>query len=227
MNSGNPALHRRIVTPQQRYRMPSGAKQLILVRHGSTDLENAERIVLDGLDISNPVLLPEGHEQAQAVARRLSAEPVSAIFVTPLHRTHQTAEPLAALTGLGLTVIPELREVHMGDWEHGFHVHATSGNELLGRMFAEETWDVVPNAEPMAAVSARVRAGIQRVAEILAPDSSGVIFAHGGTIAEICRQAARSSPFAFFGPDNTSISRIIVHGDGHWTLRCFNDVAHL
>ncbi|MCK9554162.1 histidine phosphatase family protein [Aquamicrobium sp.] len=227
MTVDNTALHCRLITPQERYRLPAGAKQLILVRHGSTDLASGGAMEFEGLTLSNPLLLPVGHEQARAVAARLSAEAISALFVTPLQRTHQTAAPFAALSGLVPTVIPELREIYLGDWEHSFHLHAAAGSDLLARMLAEESFEVLPNAETMAAIATRIRTGIERVATLTEPDSSAVIFTHGGTIAEICRQAAHSRPFAFLGPENTSISRIVILDDGRWTLRGFNDVAHL
>ena len=48
-----------------------------------------------------------------------------------------------------------------------------------------------------------------------------------GPIGEACRRATGSRPFAFVHSDNGSLTRIVVHADGHWTLRTFNDVAHL
>lgn len=221
------AFKHRAGTPQERYRMPPGAKELILVRHGSTDLANAGRLSLGGLEVSNPLLLPAGREQAKAVARRLGNLNLSAIFITPLHRTGETAMPLVELTGLEPIVIEELREVYMGDWEHDYHIKAAEGGDIVARMFAEETFDVVPNAEKMAAVSARVKIGIEKIVTLTRPDTSAVVVSHGGTIAEICRQATHSRPFAFFGPENTSISRLVIHSDGHWSLRSFNDVSHL
>jgi probable phosphoglycerate mutase len=171
--------------------------------------------------------LPVGHAQAEAVAKRLSREPISRIFVTSLRRTHQTAAKLADLVRIDPIVVPELREAHMGDWEHEFYVRAAADNSLLKKMLSEETWDVIPNAERMQAFSARVRAGVERVLAILEEGATAVAFVHGGTIGEICRQATQSRAFAFFAPENTSISRLVVHRDGQWTLRSFNDVSHL
>ena len=72
-----------------------------------------------------------------------------------------------------------------------------------------------------------VRVGVRKIIDVLDPGTSGVAFVHGGTIGELCRQATGSRPFAFFAPENTSISRLVVQGDGRWSLRSFNDVAHL
>ena len=49
---------------------------------------------------------------------------------------------------------------------------------------------------------------------------------HGAAIGEILAQAAASAPFAFVGPDNASISRIVVTPDS-WIVRGYNDTSHL
>jgi probable phosphoglycerate mutase len=52
-------------------------------------------------------------------------------------------------------------------------------------------------------------------------------FVHGGVIAELCRQATGSRPFAFLHADNASITRLVALADGRRLLRSFNDTAHL
>jgi len=94
-------------------------------------------------------------------------------------------------------------------------------------MLAEESRDVIPNAERMDMFAARFRIGVCKIIGVLAPGTADVAFIHGGTIGELCRQATGSRPFAFFAPENTSISRLLVQSDFRWSLRSFNDVAHL
>jgi 2,3-bisphosphoglycerate-dependent phosphoglycerate mutase len=213
--------------PQQRYAMPEGAKEVIVVRHGSTDLENAGMITINGRPTSNPVLLPEGEKQAEAVCRRLARENISRIFITNLQRTRQTAERLINATGIEPYVIDDLREVHMGDWEQDFHIKSAENDDIIAEMFTRETWDVIPNAEPATALAVRVKRGMDTLVSWMEPNTTAALFTHGGVIAELCHQATGSRRFAFMAPENTSISRIVVHADGHWTLRSFNDVAHL
>ena len=45
-------------------------------------------------------------------------------------------------------------------------------------------------------------------------------------IGEILAQAARSTPFAFGGADNASISHVVVTSQ-RWIIRRFNDTTHL
>jgi probable phosphoglycerate mutase len=214
--------------PQRRFAPPPGATELILVRHGASAaaVPGKPFDLLDGH--ADPPLAPEGEEQAVAVARRLDGESLDALFVTPLQRTQQTAAPLAAATGLDPQVVPELREVLLGDWEGGaLRIRAAEGDPLFWKVLEEERWDVIPNAEPADQFAGRVRRGVEAMVAATGPDAIAAAVLHGGVIGEICRQATRSRPFAFVHTDNCSISRLVVLPGGRELLRSFNDTAHL
>ncbi len=214
--------------PQRPFVPPPDATVVLLVRHGaSATLSPGETFdIIDGH--SDPPLAPTGREQARAVCARLGAEAPDALFVTPLRRTAETAGPLAASTGLEPVVVPDLREVHLGEWEGGeYRIRAANRDPLVRRMFREERWDLIPGAEPMDALAERVRAGIERILAALGPGRTGAAFLHAGIIGEVCRQATGGRPFAFVHADNASISRLIVFPNGRWMLHSFNDTAHL
>lgn len=227
MSSDKHTLEHVLHGSQHRFQLPPGARQVILVRHGSAGGDIVPLVRVGDITIADPPLTPAGHEQAQLLCERLRHEPVTHLFVTPLQRTHQTAAPLAAATGLRPIVIDELHEVHMGDWETTFQERVAARDPLIQRMLEQETYEVIPNAERAADVAARVRVGIAKIIEHLEPGHAAVAVCHGGIVGDICRQATDSRPFAFFGPENASISRLVVHADGRWQLRSFNDVAHL
>jgi probable phosphoglycerate mutase len=213
---------------QRAFSLPGDATEVILVRHGaSAPIRPGDRFPLtDGH--GDPPLAPEGEAQAGAAAERLAAERPAALFVTGLRRTHQTAAPLAARLGAEPAVVPELNEVRLGDWEGGeFRIRMAEGDPLAMRILEEERWDVIPNAEPMDAFAARVRRGVERIVEATGPGAVAAAFVHGGVIGELARQATGARPFAFVHADNTSLSRLVVFGDGRWLLRSFNDTAHL
>ena len=214
--------------PQRGFAAPPGATEILLVRHGASAPAFPDRPFPIVGGQSDPELAPDGRLQAEALAERLGAEPISALFVTPLRRTAETAAPLAARLELAPIVIPELAEVRLGDWEGGeWRIRAANGDPLVARVFAEERWDVIPNAEPAADFARRVRSGIERVVEQSGPDVLVAAVAHAAVITELCHQATQSRPFAFVTVDNASITRLIVLPDGRWLLRGFNDVAHL
>jgi 2,3-bisphosphoglycerate-dependent phosphoglycerate mutase len=176
----------------------------------------------------DPPLSEAGERQAEAVAARLAAEPLAALFVTPLQRTAQTAAPLAGRTGLEPQAIEELCEVCLGEWEGGeFRIRMANGDPLAMRLAAEERWDLIPGAESPQALEARVRAGIEAVVARTGPGRVAAAFVHGGVIGEVCRQATGSRPFAFIHADNGSITRLVVLDGGRWLVRSFNDTAHL
>jgi 2,3-bisphosphoglycerate-dependent phosphoglycerate mutase len=213
---------------QRQFALPPGATEVILVRHGASApaVPGEPFPLLDGH--GDPPLAPEGVTQAEAVAVRLAREDLRAIFVTPLQRTHASAAPLSARTGLPPAVVPDLVEVSLGEWEGGeFRIRMAEGDPIAIQAVAEERWEVIPGAETMDALAQRVRVGIQAVVALAGPDTRVAAIVHGGVIGEICRQATGSRPFAFVHADNASITRIVQFPTGHRLLRNFNDTAHL
>jgi probable phosphoglycerate mutase len=215
--------------PQRGFVLPPDATEVILARHGaSAPAVPGVSFPSDAYGHGDPPLAPEGERQAEALADRLAGEPLAGLFVTSLQRTAQTAAPLAERLGLEPVVVPELREVHLGEWEGGeWRIRAATGDPLALRVLAEERWDLVPGGESAASLAERVRAGVKRVVATVGPGAVAAAVVHGGVIGEICRQATGSRPFAFVHSDNASITRLVVFGDGRWLLRSFNDTAHL
>jgi probable phosphoglycerate mutase len=214
--------------PQRAWTLPESATEVLLVRHGASQaaVEGEPFEMLEGH--GNPPLAPEGELQAQAVAHRLAADPPDTLFITNLQRTAQTAAPFVHLTGMKPTVIAELAEVSLGEWEGGeMRVRAAKGDPIMAQVFEEQRWDAIPGAETMDAFAARVRTGFLHVVEQTGAGRTAAAIVHGGVIGELCRQATASPALAFVHAENTSISRIVVFADGRWLLRSFNDTAHL
>ncbi|HEY3021296.1 MAG TPA: histidine phosphatase family protein [Solirubrobacteraceae bacterium] len=211
---------------QLRYAAPPGAATLLLVRHGESApfREDEPPPLLGGA--SDPELDPVGVEQADRVAARLGSEEIAAIYVTPLRRTAQTAAPLASRLGLEPRVEPDLREVFLGEWEGGlYRKHVREQHPIALRLRREGRWDVIPGAERSEAFAGRVRAGIARIAAAHA-DERVVVVVHGGVIGQALALATGGRPLAFAWADNGSISELVVL-DEHWTVRSYNDTAHL
>ncbi|EHN11233.1 phosphoglycerate mutase family protein [Patulibacter medicamentivorans] len=219
-----PAVH-----AQRLFRLPSDAREVILVRHGaSMALVEGQAFPLTEDGHGDPPLAPEGHQQAERVGERLAGETISRLFVTSLTRTHQTAAPYAARSGLEPEVVHDLREVHLGDWEAGeYRARVAARDPLVLKAWMEGRWDHIPGAETNEALAERTRRGLDHVFASLEPGTVGVAVVHGGVIAELCRQVTGSETFAFMGADNTSMTRIVELGFGLRRLRSFNDTAHL
>src|SRR3954468_16935648 len=214
--------------PQRAFALPPDATEVVLVRHGASAaaVPGEPFEAVEGQ--SDPPLAPEGHEQARKVAARLGVERFAGLFVTPLQRTAQTAAPLAERNGLSPVVVPELREIGLGEWEGGeLRIRAANRDPKFFEVIQAERWDVIPGAEPASEFADRVRAGLESVVASVGPGAVACAVVHGGVIGELARQATGSRPFAFVHADNCSISRLVVFAEGRRLLRSFNDTAHL
>jgi 2,3-bisphosphoglycerate-dependent phosphoglycerate mutase len=211
---------------QNRFRVPPGATEMLLVRHGESEPASLAIPFPLVAGRSDPALSPEGREQAQRVAARLASAGLDAIYVTTLRRTVETAAPLAERLGLSPAVEEGLREVGLGDWEGGLFRKLVAENHPTAiQMWAQESFEVIPGAESSAVFAARVRDAVHRVAGAH-PDQRVAVFTHGGVIGQALAIATGSRPFAFITADNASISRLVVAGE-RWIVRGFNDTAHL
>lgn len=211
---------------QHRFELPTGACDLLLIRHGETQAAKRGQMfpMIDGQ--GDPALRPEGEAQAQAVARRLGSRTIAAIVVTKMRRTHQTAAPLAKVLGLEPLVDPDLHEVSLGDWDGGeYRFRAAADDPAFLRARDTHEWGEIPGAETTAQLHQRVRRGLRRVATAH-PDRTVAIVVHGGVVGAAMAVATGAQPFAFNGAANGSISRIVVDGE-RMIVRGFNDCAHL
>jgi broad specificity phosphatase PhoE len=89
---------------------------LYLIRHAATPANLQKPAKLQGCR-SNPDLAPFGVRQATATRDFLAIRPIDFAFSSPLRRSLRTAEIIAEPHGLVPTVIAELTECDVGDWE--------------------------------------------------------------------------------------------------------------
>lgn len=212
--------------PQPSFTPPSGACQVILVRHGQSIpwVEGEPFPTIDGH--GDPPLSPRGLWQADQVCTRLADEPISAIYVSSLTRTHQTAAPLAGQIGLEPKVERDLREVYLGDFEGGlFRKMNAEDHPAALAMREQRDWAAVPNAESNEQLRSRTVGVLERLATQHQDELIAVV-CHGGVIAAIVGHAMEQSPWMYMGVRNASLSHIVITKD-RWQLRSFNDSAHV
>lgn len=91
---------------------------LVLVRHGAT-AHTAEKRFSGGLTGKNPPLTDEGRDQVRATADWLAplGEAVDVVIASPLRRTHESAEILAARLEAPVETDEAIAEVDFGTWE--------------------------------------------------------------------------------------------------------------
>jgi alpha-ribazole phosphatase len=88
--------------------------RVFLARHGqSMVVEEGEPVYSH-----HPIgLTPDGRRQSQRLASALAPVRLDAVYTSDLNRAQETAGPLAAVQGLEPVVMPELREISLGDFE--------------------------------------------------------------------------------------------------------------
>jgi phosphoserine phosphatase len=156
--------------------------RLLLARHGES-VWNAEKRFQGHTDIP---LSDRGRAQAEALGRALRGYRVAAAYVSPFRRARETAE--LALRTLGgapsPTIIEELRELSLGDWEGCTvdEVRARDGDPYRAWLRAPHDCPP-PGGEPLPAVSERVRAAVDRIAAAHPNGEDVLIVSHGGVIS--------------------------------------------
>src|SRR5437764_959584 len=91
----------------------ANAAELFLIRHGDA-IPDEDEIIPSGIYDDLP-LSRIGREQAQSLTTRLSGTRFDAIYSSPLKRCLETAAPLAEHLGLEPTIVPDLKEIHIGE----------------------------------------------------------------------------------------------------------------
>ena len=87
--------------------------RLLLVRHGETTLTAEDRFA----GATDVPLGPNGREQAERLAARLTCDPIAAAYCSPLQRTVETAAIVARPHRLEVRTRDGLREINHGRWE--------------------------------------------------------------------------------------------------------------
>jgi probable phosphoglycerate mutase len=95
------------------FTMSAKATRVFMVRHGATVLSAEDRFA-GATDVE---LSDEGREQTRRLAERLSHENMVAVYASPLGRTVETAEILAAPHKLEVQTRDGFREISHGRWE--------------------------------------------------------------------------------------------------------------
>jgi probable phosphoglycerate mutase len=109
---------------------------------------------MPGIDLSD-----KGVGQAEATAQRLAKLPLAAVYASPIERTMQTAQRIAAPHGLEVQPLPGVLEADYGDWTGG----------TIAELAKTDEWKVVqvapsrarfPNGETIREMQARTVAAL-------------------------------------------------------------------
>ena len=174
-------------------------RRLLLARHGQS-VSNAIRRFQGAQDVA---LSPLGMRQAEALGQAVSRRAIAHVYVSPFERARDTAAIALAGLGLPLTVVDDLRELSLGEWE-GCTVEEirTRPGDPYARWVRDPVQCPPPGGEPLADVQARVLRAVERITAAHPNGDDVLIVSHGGVISALLAHC--------FGLPLSSIWRIAV-----------------
>lgn len=130
---------------------------ILLIRHGENDFVRKHRLAGWLPDVH---LNERGRRQAQALAEHLARVKLQAVYASPLERTMETAEPIAAAQGLEVIPRPALGEVRVGRWQ-GQSLKVLRRRKLWSLVQQMPSLARFPEGESFAEAQARVVAELE------------------------------------------------------------------
>ena len=155
-------------------------KRLLLARHGQSVL-NAVRRFQGTQDVA---LSPLGIRQAEALRHAVRRRRIAHVYASPLERARLTAEAVVATVGVPLTLMDELRELSLGEWEGRTvdEIRAMPGDPYA-RWVRDPVRHVPPGGEPLDDVQARAVRAIAAIAAAHPDGEDVLVVSHGGVIS--------------------------------------------
>jgi probable phosphoglycerate mutase len=202
--------------------------RIILVRHGQSE-GNAENRFGGHLHIG---LSPLGKLEAEATAKALADENISAIYSSDLKRAVETATPLAQAKNLAINETPAFRERNVGvlqglTFEDASKKFSKEYEALLKRDFNY----VIEEGESYKQVLERASTELNQILEKHKGERV-CIFTHTGTIGILALHllGALDGPVlrpVWIATANCSITRFTMRDDGFVILKSLNETQHL
>ena len=199
--------------------------RILLVRHGATVLTAEDRFA-GSTDVP---LGEEGRHQARQLAARLAAEPIAAVYSSPLTRTLETASLIATPHRLPIGLASGLREIDHGHWE------GLTRHEAASRYPHEyAAWEARPlhtapaGGENGLTVLTRARAALDAIVSAHRGEHVLVV-SHKATIRLLVADLLGLDANSYrsrLDQQPASLNILDVDRDGHAQLVLYNDVSH-
>ena len=195
-----------------------------LLRHGQTE-HTPERRYSGRNDLP---LSRAGRAEAEAAGARMASLGVEVVVASPLRRTRETAEVVAAVLGLPVEFDDDLVELDFGDLEGLALDEALTKHPLATRRFSSDITVAAPGGESVADVSVRVARARQRI-----------LTRHAGRVVLVVSHVTPIKLLlaAGLGAGDDVVHRVFLEAaslctvawssDGRTSVRLVNDTAHL
>lgn len=193
--------------------------ELVLVRHGLP----VRRELTHGA--ADPELAPDGRAQAVRLAEYLAREEIAALYVSPLKRARETAEPLAGLLGISPVVVDDISEFDRNSSEYVPIEELRGTNDPRWLKMIRGEWEEGHDHPEL--FRKRVIEAFERIIAAH-PGQRVVAVCHGGVINQyLAHVLGIRTQLGFFYPQYTSIHRVTASREGLRSLSTLNEVAHL
>lgn len=197
-------------------------RRVIVWRHGETS-HNAGGIYQGQLDSH---LSARGREQAAAAAEVLARRGAARLLASDLARASDTADALAARTGLRVEHDDRLREIHVGQWQGLPHTEVVARfPEVVAALDRGEDEVRGVTGERVADVRVRVRAVFDELVARLGPEQTAVVTTHGmasrALVADVVGLSYRQAWLSLVGLHNCHWAELVEHRTG-WRLEAWN-----
>jgi probable phosphoglycerate mutase len=196
---------------------------LILVRHGETEW-NAQRRYQGQTDVPLSEL---GRRQAECVADRLVGQTIDAVYASDLQRAWETAQIIAAKSGLQVMPEPRLRELKFGVLEGLTFDEAQEQYPEMINAWLEDFNRPPEGGETIELFNSRV---VSLLNDLKAKhdEQTMLLVAHGGPLSEVLRVVLGLSREKrwYLEMENASLSEVLIAED-YVSLKRLNDTCHL
>ena len=198
--------------------------RLLLVRHGETELNSAERY-WGHTDVK---LSAAGLRQAERLRNLLAAEKIDAVYSSQLGRARVTAEIIVSGRQLAVITCPELREVNFGKLEGLTFAEISQLYPEVTKLWTERDPGLrYPGGESVSDFNHRVSQFLSRL-EKHKPEETVIIVAHSGSLRVLmCHLlGVELGHWRQFRLDLASLSILETYPQGA-IINQLNDVCHL
>lgn len=199
--------------------------RIFLIRHGATVLTAEDRFA-GATDVE---LSDDGREQARRLAARLGGETIAAIYASPLSRTVETAQILAAPHELEVQKRDGLREISHGRWEKMTRHEVEHAFPEEAAAWEEDPYTFAPKGgESGLAVTARALPVLMEIVRAHAA-ANVIVVSHKATIRLLLSSLLGFDPRRYRDnlDQNPAALNIVDFKDAvHARLTLFNDTSH-
>lgn len=190
---------------------------IYLIRHGNPDY-STEKSVGD----FNMPLSSVGRKQVKYLTKRMAKMEIDKIYVSELLRAQETARPLAEALGKKVIIDERLDEIDWRDWYRIKYFNMSE--KTRKKRFAHYT-RLDKQLDVMQSAARRLVADIfhhnqgKRVA----------VFCHGNIIKAMITGIMDADIIGFLSLEvyQSSISKLVIDGDGYIKIGYINNVSHL